>query len=291
MHIKELYQLLHQAEQKSEKLMMEHCLPATEAIPLFDQLTTALHQSIADKPSDANLYRILHMAKLYMMQYKEAYDALATAVELDSKPKDKMMLAQLETIKDLKIPIKGELPQFRYHPDPIRSGAFRFDKTVTCDCCNKQTSVYYQGPFYSKDDIDAFCPQCIANGEAAKKFEGAFQDYLGLEGISPDPSVSNADVYTDQQIDELIYRTPGYHGWQQEQWLGHCGDLCAFVRYVGWDEIKDKLDEFVDLEGDCQEFGVPLDELPKYLHNGGSCQGYLFQCLHCGKYRLHGDFD
>ncbi len=40
------------------------------------------------------------------------------------------------------------LPQFKYHPKPLETGAFEQDKTVECDCCEQQTSVYYSGPFY-----------------------------------------------------------------------------------------------------------------------------------------------
>ncbi|QKX42245.1 CbrC family protein [Escherichia coli] len=39
------------------------------------------------------------------------------------------------------------LPQFKYHPKPLETGAFEQDKTVECDCCEQQTSVYYSGPF------------------------------------------------------------------------------------------------------------------------------------------------
>ena len=38
------------------------------------------------------------------------------------------------------------LPQFKYHPKPLETGAFEQDKTVECDCCEQQTSVYYSGP-------------------------------------------------------------------------------------------------------------------------------------------------
>lgn len=39
------------------------------------------------------------------------------------------------------------LPQFKYHPKPLETGAFEQDKTVECDCCEQQTSVYYSAPF------------------------------------------------------------------------------------------------------------------------------------------------
>ncbi len=39
------------------------------------------------------------------------------------------------------------LPQFKYHPKPLETGAFEQDKTVECDCCEQQTSVITRVPF------------------------------------------------------------------------------------------------------------------------------------------------
>ncbi|MEX5190712.1 CbrC family protein, partial [Escherichia coli] len=52
------------------------------------------------------------------------------------------------------------LPQFKYHPKPLETGAFEQDKTVECDCCEQQTSVYYSGPFYCVDEVEHLwiCP-------------------------------------------------------------------------------------------------------------------------------------
>ena len=87
----------------------------------------------------------------------------------------------------------------------------------------------------------------------------------------------------EDELDELIHRTPGYWAWQQEEWLVHCNSPCAFIGYVGWNEIKDQLDRFIDLEKDCQRFNEKwgITELSENLFNGSSCQGYLFECIHC----------
>ncbi len=39
-------------------------------------------------------------------------------------------------------------------------------------------------------------------------------------------------------IDEVSGRTPGFSGWQQERWLVHCGDACAFLGPAGRTEIR-----------------------------------------------------
>lgn len=187
------------------------------------------------------------------------------------------------------------LPTFKYHPQPLETGAFKRDQTVTCDCCEQPTPVYYTNPFYSVDDIDHLCPWCIADGKAAEKYAGSFQDDASIEGV--EAQYNEKGDYDGAQLPcsedalrEVTERTPGYCGWQQEHWLAHCGDLCAFIGYVGWNEIKDRLDAFAHLAEDCEAFGLPYEDLPKYLYNEGDCQGYLFRCLKCGKLRLWADF-
>ncbi|EOJ7055100.1 PF03691 family colicin E2 tolerance protein CbrC, partial [Escherichia coli] len=177
---------------------------------------------------------------------------------------------------------------FKYHPKPLETGAFEQDKTVECDCCEQQTSVYYSGPFYCVDEVEHLCPLCIADGSAAEKFAGSFQDDASIEGVEfeydeEDEFAGIKNTYPDEMLKELVERTPGYHGWQQEFWLAHCGDFCAFIGYVGWNDIKDRLDEFANLEEDCENFGIRNSDLAKCLQKGGDCQGYLFRCLHCGK--------
>ncbi|KNC11344.1 hypothetical protein AC791_05275 [Klebsiella sp. RIT-PI-d] len=187
------------------------------------------------------------------------------------------------------------LPTFKYHPQPLETGAFKQDQTVTCDCCEQPTPVYYTNPFYSVDDIDHLCPWCIADGKAAEKYAGSFQDDASIEGV--EAQYDEKGDYEGAQLScsedalrEVTERTPGYCGWQQEHWLAHCGDLCAFIGYVGWNEIKDRLDAFAHLAEDCEAFGLPYEDLPKYLYNEGDCQGYLFRCLKCDKLRLWADF-
>ena len=185
------------------------------------------------------------------------------------------------------------LPLFKYHPKPLETGAFEQDKIVECDCCEQPTSVYYTGPFFSVDDIEYLCPWCIADGSAAKKFAGSFQDKASIEGVGTtyydNDGTATTHSLSNDALEELLTRTPGYCGWQQEHWLTHCGELCAFVGYVGWDEIKDRLDEFAHLEDDCDSF-IRYEHQQECLKNGGYCQGYLFRCLHCSKLRLWGDF-
>ena len=64
------------------------------------------------------------------------------------------------------------------------SGIFRTqEKAVACDCCHRDTHVFYTHPFYSYDDIEALCPECIASGRAAAELEGEFviRDHVSQE--------------------------------------------------------------------------------------------------------------
>ena len=172
------------------------------------------------------------------------------------------------------------LPFFRYHPHPLETGVFEVsEEGVVCECCGKQTHIVYNGPFYAISDADCFCPNCIASGEAAQKFDGAFQDEYSVDEGVGDPA----------RLDELIHRTPGYCGWQQEHWRAHCGDFCAYLGDVGAKEMK--------IQGVLEEvLEDPMwDENEKQWIresvNGGSMQCYLFRCLHCGKHMVWMDFD
>jgi uncharacterized protein CbrC (UPF0167 family) len=170
-------------------------------------------------------------------------------------------------------------PAFRFHPCAYTDCTFKKEQAV-CDICGEPTEYVYEGPIYCKGDDPVLCPKCISNGRAAEECGAEF-----IDGISGGAAVP------DDLKREVRLRTPGYTAWQEVQWMSHCSYPCAFVGYVGWDEIKDKLDDFVDLEADLadSDFGYTVDDLPDALYKGGELQGYLFQCVKCGKYRLYVD--
>ena len=161
-----------------------------------------------------------------------------------------------------------KIPEFKYHPDPIKTGAFSQGEYRKCDCCNESTNIWYSEPFYTaKDGIECLCPNCIANGMAASKFDGEFQDPESTD------RVSNPD-----KLDELIHRTPGYFGWQQEYWIAHCDDYCAFVGYVGWKELVDMgIDGQIEKNYDQNLNGFDIKDVKECMYNEGGMQGYLFQ--------------
>lgn len=93
--------------------------------------------------------------------------------------------------------------------------------------------------------------------------------------------------------EEVAYRTPGFSGWQQERWLVHCDDACAFLGPAGRQEkegfksqqLLDSLrDDMKMNERDFQQYLGVLDK-----HRAPTA--YLFRCLHCGQYLGYSDCD
>jgi uncharacterized protein len=94
-----------------------------------------------------------------------------------------------------------------------------------------------------------------------------------------------------EYLDELIHRTPGYSGWQQEAWLSHCGDFCAFIGYATWDQIEPLSDELAtDVRRAKSEMRLGDEDFIQSL-DGGSLYAYLFKCIHCGHHRVAFDLD
>lgn len=172
-------------------------------------------------------------------------------------------------------------PTFKYHPDPLATGAFIKGEPCKCECCCKDTEIWYRSPFYSIEKVKCLCPECIANGYAAKKFNGEFQDSYSVDEVSD-----------ESKLDELVHRTPGYRGWQQEYWPAHCDDYCAFIGYVGWDDlVRRGIDKEIEDAYGTEINGWDINLLKQNMKNGGGMQGYLFKCLHCGQHRLLIDCD
>lgn len=255
--------------------------------PFFD-FRTELESS-----EDKEAKHVLADVYTFLRQYQKAYD-LMVSLDMPDNKKTKKNLAVLKDLaqkygnsfekKRLSRPgldrRLNKIPVFKYHPDPFMTGAFyELSEAEICSCCNKPVFIKYKGPFYSLEKPECLCPGCIASGKAAEKFDGEFQD---------ESSVDETDNM--EGLDELIHKTPGYYGWQQEYWRAHCNDYCAFIGYAGSQELKEMgiLEEVLD---DSLWNETAKENIRNNLSNGGSMQGYLFKCLHCGRYLLWADYD
>lgn len=175
-----------------------------------------------------------------------------------------------------------ELPKFKYNPDPLKLKVIEQRKT-NCPVCSQEKDYVYDGPFYSIANVEGICPWCIADGRAAKKYNGEFQDSASCE------KVDNPEF-----LDELVHRTPGFCGWQQERWLSCCGDLCAITDYLSWKQIQQLVQQYPqqtrsDLEQLQREYRMTEEEFKTASYN--YIQGYLFECLHCNSPRFYTDCD
>ena len=172
-----------------------------------------------------------------------------------------------------------DLPAFRYHPDPIATGSVEASDAV-CECCDRVRGFVYTGPVYSVEEVGHLCPWCIASGEAHERFDAAFTDATDLDGVP------------DSVRAEVEERTPGFSGWQQERWLGHHGDACAFLGPAGYPEVEAYGSP--DLRASLsRDLGWPEDEFAEYyagLEREGQPTAYVFRCLHCGTLLGYSDF-
>ena len=165
------------------------------------------------------------------------------------------------------------LPAFRYHPDPVATGSFAASPG-TCPWCGRDRTYVYTGPVYAYEEPDPPpCPSCIADGSFAARFDAEFTDPDALRGLE------------SPIIDEVTRRTPGYSGWQQEQWLTHCGDAAAFLGPVGYAELQAHPQALEALRLDMG------DEDVEALSRTGSPTGYLFRCRQCGVELANWDVD
>ena len=167
------------------------------------------------------------------------------------------------------------LPTFTYHPNVYENTIVKFTDGV-CDCCKRNVKAYVS-LMYTFAKVNCICMQCIASGEAAKKFDGEFVD--GAEEIS------NA-----KKKDILFHRTPPYASWQGEYWLACCDDYCEFLKDAGTKELEELgiCDELIKEYSD--KFNENFDYIKGNLKAGGKVAGYLFKCKHCDRYHLYVDF-
>ena len=171
------------------------------------------------------------------------------------------------------------LPTFRYHPDPVATGAVKPSEMI-CRCCDRARGYAYTASVYCRDlPRDSLCPWCIADGSAAAKFDAFFSDGepLAQENVP-------AEV-----IEEVTRRTPGYNSWQQEVWEACCDDACAFHGDASKEELRSLGGELLSrtlTQWKCRE--PDWQRLIQHYQPGGNPAVYKFVCLHCGtpKYAL-----
>lgn len=180
-----------------------------------------------------------------------------------------------------------ELPHFAYHPDPLATGSVIAADTA-CVCCGQSRGYVYAGPVYAEDEYEkAICPWCIADGSAHAQLGATFTDEEGVDGGG------EWDAVDETIVDEVAQRTPGFNGWQQEQWWTHCGDAAQFIGRAGRAELEAQGPAALAAIQD----NTGLDDGPQWRHflaaldKDGSPTAYLFRCRHCGELGGYQDCD
>jgi uncharacterized protein CbrC (UPF0167 family) len=177
--------------------------------------------------------------------------------------------------------MSATLPHFTYHPDPVSTGAV-VPTEEECECCGRAQSWKTAKSIYSADEVECICPWCVADGTAAVKFEGDFNDAHPLNSARLAPEI----------VEEVSKRTPSYQSWQQETWLICCNDACEFHGDASRESLL-----ALDLKGLEQlsketRFSLQqLAEILKLYQPKGSPSFYRFVCRHCSKVHHHADFD
>ena len=169
-----------------------------------------------------------------------------------------------------------DFPTFRYHPDPIATGAVK-ESEERCTVCGEHRGYIYEGSIYSADrasDDARVCPWCIADGSVSEKYGGSLNG--GVE--------NSADPVSRAVRDEVEKRTPGYESWQDDEWLTHCNDACEFHGDATAEEIRtiseEVLQEWIDRYNMSRESWF---EMTDGYEPPGNPAFYRFQCRHCAK--------
>ena len=76
-------------------------------------------------------------------------------------------------------------PNFKYHPDPLATGAVEVSET-TCECCGKARGHVYAAAVYAIEELQSVCPWCIADGSLERQYDATLSDEQSLrsEGLS-----------------------------------------------------------------------------------------------------------
>lgn len=182
------------------------------------------------------------------------------------------------------------LPTFKYHPDPVATKVFERLNEV-CDCCQQSSEYIYTPSVYCRETVSGLCPWCISSGRAHEKFDLVITPNVGVSFLSEEPW----SPVPESVRQEIMYRTPGFAGYQEEHWWSHCGDGGAFLGYVGdlpaevfaAPESKKFIEDMQRLHEISAEDWQWLIETPDREH---AITFFVFRCLHCGEIGGYGDF-
>jgi len=186
----------------------------------------------------------------------------------------------------LKVAEPTEKPLFKFFPNLMTSKSVE-ESSEPCQCCGKVEKYSYIGGMFCEEEVNNLCLNCIANGDAAKKFNGEFYDRSAIANRTTDKEVT----------DEIMYRTPTYVSWQDPEWLSHCKHPCIYVGqvYIGdlfklgiYKQVRTELSKACYYKG-MEMTVAEIDDMLVDMVKDSELEGHLFHCVVYGKYKLHVD--
>ena len=173
-----------------------------------------------------------------------------------------------------------ELPKFKYHPNPLQTGSIE-QSNEECEVCKQKRGYISTTGIYAIENVDNICPWCIADGSAAKKYNGEFV-----------AGVDNPEILSETILDELFTRTVSFSSFQEEMWLTHCNDACEFHGLAKTSDVKKISEE--EIQSLVNNSSLTREEIKGIQQEDDNVeQHYLFKfvCRHCDKIRLLEDLD
>ncbi|WP_306188100.1 CbrC family protein [Streptomyces sp. MK5] len=97
------------------------------------------------------------------------------------------------------------------------------------------------------------------------------------------------DGVSEDVLHEITRRTPGFHAWQDPQWLVHCHDAAAFVGEVGYTGLVAHPEVLEQLRADMRLDGWHDENQVEHFltHLGERATAMLFRCTVCGAHLAH----
>lgn len=169
-------------------------------------------------------------------------------------------------------PMNEPLPVFAYYPGAAQDGRVH-ESDARCTACDRRRGWISDALLYSasKPDDAYFCPWCIADGAAVRRFGGSFNE---LDEMSTD---RDAAIVVSQ-------RTPNFLTWQDWFWPTHCGLPAIYHGQPSGNELRTNAGALAALLSHLREYEWGRDEA--YVAGlidglGGSHVAYLFECGVC----------
>jgi uncharacterized protein len=122
--------------------------------------------------------------------------------------------------------VSEPLPQFRYHPHAYEDGSI-LRRADVCGVCGQARGWLVAGGLHSAKFDGEVCPWCTADGTAATRFDGHFNELEG--GARPEAE------------DAVAHRTPPILSWQDWDWPVCCADATV---YEGMDGAEYDVTEY-----------------------------------------------